>query len=136
MRLRIDDDNIFEQLGLPKLQELSTEFYRRVQADEDPEFKAIFARDLSEAVQNQFEFFAQRFGGPQLYTQRKGHPALRMRHADFKITRRAAERWVMHMRDSMAAVGIPDNIRERLDEFFVSTAEFLVNLDEAGEKLY
>ena len=136
MRLRIDDDNIFEQLGLAKLQELSTEFYRRVQADEDPEFKAIFTRDLSEAVQNQFEFFAQRFGGPALYTQRKGHPALRGRHANFRITKRAAERWVLHMREAMDTVGIPAGIRERMDEFFVSTAEFLVNLSDEGEKLY
>lgn len=136
MRLRIDDDNIFEKLGLEKLQELSTEFYRRVQADDDPEFKAIFDRNLDEAVQNQFEFFAQRFGGPNLYTQRKGHPALRMRHAHFKITKRAAERWVMHMREAMAAVAIPEDIRARMDEFFVSTAEFLVNLDDEGKQLY
>ena len=136
MRLRIDDDNIFEKLGLAKLQELSTEFYRRVQADDDPEFKAIFDRDLGEAVQNQFEFFAQRFGGPQLYSQRKGHPALRMRHATFRITKHAAERWVMHMREAMAVVGIPEEIRARMDEFFVSTAEFLVNLDDEGKQLY
>jgi truncated hemoglobin YjbI len=136
MRLRIDDDNIYEKLGLAKLQELSTEFYRRVQADEDPEFKAIFDRNLDEAVQNQFEFFAQRFGGPPLYTQRKGHPALRGRHTGFQITRRAAERWVMHMREAMAAVEIPEDIRGRMDEFFVSTAEFLVNLDDEGNKLY
>ena len=136
MRFRIDDDNIYAKLGLPKLQELSTEFYRRVQADEDPEFRAIFDRDLSEAVQNQFEFFAQRFGGPPLYQQRKGHPALRGRHAGFVITKHAAERWLMHMREAMAAVKIPEDIRARMDEFFVSTAEFLVNVDDEGKKLY
>jgi len=136
MRLRIDDDNIYEKLGLAKLQELSTEFYRRVAADDDPEFRAIFDRDLSEAVQNQFEFFAQRFGGPQLYSQRKGHPALRARHATFAITKRAADRWLGHMREAMAAVEIPEDIRARMDEFFVSTAEFLVNVDEEGKQLY
>src|SRR5215218_5526411 len=103
MRFRIDDVNIFELLGLPKLVELSTEFYRRVAADTDPEFQHIFDRDLSEAVQNQFEFFVQRFGGPPMYQQRKGHPALRGRHAGFAITKHAADRWLMHMRDSMEA---------------------------------
>ncbi|MDQ3024363.1 MAG: globin [bacterium] len=136
MRFRIDDDNIYEKLGLDKLKELSTEFYRRVAEDTDPEFQHIFDRDLSEAVQNQFEFFAQRFGGPPLYTQRKGHPALRGRHAGFAITKRAAEIWLGHMREAMSAVGIPQDIYERLDEFFVSTAEFLVNVDEDGEKLH
>jgi truncated hemoglobin YjbI len=136
MRFRIDDVNIFEQLGLDKLKELSTEFYRRVAADEDEEFRHIFDRDLSEAVQNQYEFFAQRFGGPPLYQQRKGHPALRGRHAGFAITRRAAERWLMHMREAMKVVQIPEDISSRLDEFFVSTAEFLVNVDDEGQKLY
>ena len=101
-----------------------------MQADEDEEFQHIFDRDLSEAVQNQFEFFVQRFGGPQLYTQRKGHPALRMRHAGFRVTKHAAERWVMHMRAAMEAVGIPPDIHARMDDFFVLTAEFLINVDE------
>jgi truncated hemoglobin YjbI len=136
MKFRIDDSNLFNEIGLEKLKELSTEFYRRVQADDDPEFSAIFDRDLSEAVQNQFEFFAQRFGGPQLYTQRKGHPALRMRHAHFKITRHAAQRWVMHMQEAMQAVGIKPEHQERMLEFFQSTADFLVNLDEEGQQLY
>jgi len=136
MAFKIDEVNIFELLGLEKLKELSTEFYRRVQADEDPEFRAIFARDLSEAVQNQYEFFAQRFGGPPLYQQRKGHPALRQRHAGFAITRRAADRWLQHMRESMEAVGIEADTSARLEEFFASTAEFLVNQGEQGEKLY
>jgi truncated hemoglobin YjbI len=130
---RIDVDNIYEQLGLEKLVELSTEFYRRVQADEDEEFQHIFDRDLSEAVQNQFEFFVQRFGGPPLYTQRKGHPALRMRHAGFRITRTAAERWVMHMRAAMETVDIPPEIYARMDDFFVLTAEFLVNVEDEGQ---
>src|SRR5438552_4835961 len=121
MAFKVDQTNLFEELGLDTFVRLSTEFYRRVAEDTDEEFRAIFARDLTDAVQNQYEFFVQRFGGPQLYSERKGHPALRSRHAGFSITARAAERWLAHMRASMEAVGIPADAREKLDEFLVHT---------------
>lgn len=130
MRFGVDEGNLYEELGHATFVALSTEFYRRVAEDIDPEFRAIFDRDLSDAVQNQFEFFIQRFGGPPMFTQRKGHPALRMRHVDFAITRRAAQRWLGHMRDSMEAVGIPDAARAKMDQFFEHTADFLVNVDD------
>lgn len=37
-------------------------------------------------VSLRFQFFIQRWGGPPVYSQRKGEPALRARHAPFPIT--------------------------------------------------
>lgn len=69
---------------------------------------------MDDAIQNQYEFFIQRFGGPDLYSKRKGHPALKgaknifkncfiyfpwpsffnvARHRDFHIDTKAADRW-------------------------------------------
>jgi truncated hemoglobin YjbI len=127
---RIDEKNLFEELGLEKLIELSTEFYTRVYADTDPEFRGMFPVSMEQAIQNQYEFFAQRLGGPPLYSQRKGHPALKRRHVDFKITRRMADKWMGYMREAMAHVQLSDDHRERLDEFFASTAAFLINVEE------
>jgi truncated hemoglobin YjbI len=136
MRFRIDESNIFEELGLEKLVELSTEFYRRVHEDPDPDFRSMFPEALDGAVQNQYEFFAQRFGGPPLYSKRKGHPALRQRHVTFAITRGMADKWLGHMRDAMVHVGLAEEMRARLDEFFTHTAGFLINVDEEGNRLY
>jgi len=127
----IDKTNLYEALGLEKIIELSKAFYRRVDADPDPEFRGMFPSNLEDAVQNQYEFFVQRLGGPQLYSQRKGHPALRQRHAAFPITLEFAQHWLAHMEAAMEEVAIPEPYRPALREFFRHTAEFLVNRPEA-----
>ena len=76
---KIYDSNTFEELGPELIVRLSTAFYNRVYDDPDEWFTSMFPPDKGQAIQNQYEFFIQRFGGPQLYSQRKGHPALRQR---------------------------------------------------------
>lgn len=45
----------------------------RVYDDEEEWFRSIFANSKKEdAIQNQYEFFIQRMGGPPLYNQRRG----------------------------------------------------------------
>lgn len=45
----------------------------RVYDDDEEWFRSIFANSKKEeAIQNQYEFFVQRMGGPPLYSQRKG----------------------------------------------------------------
>ena len=132
----IDQVNLYEELGLEKIKELSRSFYTKVYADKDPEFRDMFPDDMEMAIRNQYEFFAQRLGGPPLYSERKGHPALRARHAHFHITRRYAERWLGYMRNAMTEVGIPDDARARLDEFFADTAYFMQNVNDDGSRIY
>lgn len=69
----------------------------------------------------------QRFGGPPLYSMRKGHPALRARHRNFEITTLAADRWIHHMRGAVMDVEISDTQRDVLMEFFSDVAYFLRN---------
>ena len=133
---RIDEVNLYEALGLDKIKELSRAFYTKVYADKDPEFRGMFPDDMEMAIQNQYEFFAQRMGGPPLYSNRKGHPALRARHARFQITRKHAERWLGYMRKAMIEVEIPEDARDRMDEFFTDTAYFMQNVDNNGERIY
>lgn len=133
---RIDEVNLYEQLGYDKIKELSRAFYTKVYADTEPSFRGMFPRDMEMAIQNQYEFFAQRLGGPPVYSERKGHPALRARHARFQIEARHAEKWLNYMREAMVDVGIPDEARDRMDEFFTDTAYFMQNVDEQGERIY
>ncbi|XP_012855858.1 PREDICTED: two-on-two hemoglobin-3 isoform X2 [Erythranthe guttata] len=94
----IDQINLYEKLGLQTFISLSTNFYNRVYDDEEEWFRSIFANSKKEdAIQNQYEFFSQRMGGPPLYNQRRGHPALIGRHRPFPVTHEAAERWLHHM---------------------------------------
>lgn len=132
----IDEVNLFDVLGLETIVRLSRCFYTMVYADKDPAFRGMFPDDMESAIQNQYEFFAQRFGGPPLYSARKGHPALRARHARFDITGQFAERWLGYMRRAMVEAEIPEDARRRMDEFFTDSAYFLQNVDDDGQRIY
>lgn len=129
----IDAVNLYERLGHETFVELSTNFYDRVYGDEEAWFRDIFANSTKEsAIQNQYEFFVQRMGGPPLYSNRKGHPALIGRHGPYAVTSRAADRWLLHMRAALDSTpGIDPDSRQRLSCYFRHTAHFLV----AGKEL-
>lgn len=133
---RIDDINIYELLGHDKIVALSTCFYDKVYADREPSFRGMFPKDKDMSIQNQYEFLIQRFGGPSLYSDRKGHPALRGRHAHFHITRQGAEKWLRYMREAMDEMEIPEPARTYMDEFFEDTAYFMQNIDDDGNRIY
>ncbi|TYJ02277.1 hypothetical protein E1A91_A13G216700v1 [Gossypium mustelinum] len=129
----IDDTNMFQKLGLQIFINLSTNFYTRVYDDEEEEwFRSIFSNSKKEeAIQNQYEFFVQRMGGPPLYSQRKGHPALIGRHRPFPVTHQAAERWLYHMEKALESTpDIDADSRVKMMNFFRHTAFFLVAGDE------
>ncbi|CAL9061206.1 unnamed protein product [Musa banksii] len=117
----IDDTNIFQALGgIQPFIDLSTNFYNRVYDDEEEWFRSIFANSKKEdAIQNQYEFFVQRMGGPDLYSQRKGHPALIGRHAPFPVTHQAAERWLYHMEQALESIpSIDPDSKVKMMNFF------------------
>lgn len=126
--LRIDEVNLAEFLGVDVIRALSTNFYTRVYADDaEPWFKNIFkGRPIEESIQNQMDFFIQRMGGPPLYSQRKGPPALIARHLNFNMSAKAADRWLFHMERALATTeGIDADSCERMFDFFKHTAYFL-----------
>eukprot|EP00897_Mesotaenium_endlicherianum_P002444 jgi/Mesen1/2227/ME000152S01311 len=130
---KIDEVNLYERLGHDTFVKLSTNFYDRVYADEEQWFRSIFANATkADAIQNQYEFFIQRMGGPPLYSQRKGHPALIGRHGPYAVTSSGAARWLHHMKAALEATPeIDADAHERMLFFFRHTAHFLV----AGKEL-
>ncbi len=129
-KFSIDDVNLYEQLGRDTLVALSTRFYDLVYADTEPAFRGMFPKDKAGAIRNQYEFLIQRLHGPELYSQRKGHPALRARHAGFSIGPAQADKWLVYMRRALDHESIPADARTRLDEFFTDVAYFLQNVGE------
>ncbi|XP_021758056.1 two-on-two hemoglobin-3-like [Chenopodium quinoa] len=128
----IDDTNLFEKLGLQTFIDLSSDFYTRVYDDEEEWFRSIFANSKKEdAIQNQYEFFVQRMGGPPMFSQRRGHPALIARHRPFSVTHQAAERWLHHMQQALDTTPkIDSDSKTKMMNFFRHTAFFLVAGDE------
>ncbi|KAE9609168.1 hypothetical protein Lal_00020420 [Lupinus albus] len=131
-----EQTNLFHKLGLQTFIILSTNFYNRVYDDEEEWFRSIFANSEKEkAIQNQYEFFLQRMGGPPLYSQRRGHPALIARHRPFHVTRQAAERWIHHMQQALDTTSdIDDDSKIKMMNFFRHTAYFIVAGVEVKDK--
>ena len=132
----IDAVNLYEQLGIDTIKRLSRTFYTKVYADTDPGFRGMFPPDMESAIRNQYEFFVQRFGGPPIYSERKGHPALRARHRRFHITREYVDRWLGYMREALDEIGIPEDAKQRIDAFLTHTGYFMQNVDDQGGRIY
>jgi hemoglobin len=76
------------------------EFYAGVAGD--PELRALYPDDDLGPAEEKFRMFLEQYwGGPQTYSEQRGHPRLRMRHAPFKVTPTQRDRWLKHI---MAAV--------------------------------
>ena len=92
---------LLQRIGGPSgFHTLATLFYQRVFADKsNPWFLGIFATSTqTEAIDNQYRFLVQTFGGPELYKEKKGkYTRLVGRHANYKIGKNAAKRWIYHM---------------------------------------
>ena len=117
---------LYRILGESTLRELVAAFYRRVRADDliGPMYPP---QDWAAAERRLADFLIQRFGGPTAYSDRRGHPRLRMRHAPFPITPDAAQRWLELMHQSQREVGIPEDVGELLGLFFRQVALHMIN---------
>lgn len=100
-------------------------FYRRIEAD--PLLRPLFPADLEAGKHHQFLFLTQYWGGPARYQVERGHPRLRMRHADFDIDSAVRDAWVGHMVAAVDEVGIDEPDRAMLVEYFERSATFMIN---------
>ena len=100
-------------------------FYVRVEAD--PVLRPMYPEDLGPGKEHLALFLAQYFGATDLYSSRRGHPRLRMRHAPFPIDPEAAGRWAAHMLEAVAEQGFPPEVREAMEEYVVRATPTLVN---------
>jgi hemoglobin len=78
-------------------------------------------------------FLEQYWGGPTTYSERRGHPRLRMRHAPFKVTPLAKEHWLACMRTSLDKDPLPPDLETELWGYFEHAALFMVNSMDAPE---
>lgn len=100
--------------GATGVRDLVDAFYDLIES-ESPVLRAMLPDDTSESRDKLFEFLSGWMGGPPLYWERRGHPALRMRHAPFAIGSYEAEEWTRCM--SAAVEGL--TLSEELSRFLV-----------------
>lgn len=115
--------------GLSFFEQLAAAFYEGIATDEvllplypDP-------ADLGPARRRLALFLAQYWGGPDTYSQERGHPRLRMRHAPYLIGPLQRDRWLVHMAAAVERSGAPRDVQAELMTYFVRAAEHLRNDD-------
>ncbi|KQT08975.1 group II truncated hemoglobin [Ramlibacter sp. Leaf400] len=115
--------------GEEKVRALVDRFYDLM--DLEPGYAALRAahgNTLENARQRLFWFLCGWLGGPQHYTDRFGHPRLRMRHMPFSIGIRERDQWLACMDQAMGDVGIDEKLRVRLRDSFFQTADWMRNV--------
>jgi hemoglobin len=120
--------NVYEAVGgMPFFESLVNRFYEGVA--EDPVLLALYPEpaDLSHARHRLTLFLAQYWGGPPMYSQERGHPRLRVRHAPFAIGPDERDRWLRHMRAALAEMDAPREIADAMDRYFDFAAESMRN---------
>ena len=119
---------IFQILGEAGFTALVANFYRRVKTDDllGPLYPP---NDFEAAEQRLRDFLIQRFGGPGRYSEQRGHPRLRMRHAPFAVDLAARNRWMQLMELAMQESELPADVAALLHKYFSDTAPFMINRD-------
>lgn len=115
--------------GEPAFRRLVERFYAGV-AD-DPVLRRVYPEeDLSGATERLTLFLIQYWGGPQTYSERRGHPRLRMRHMPFAIGRAERDAWMRHMADAVESLELAPPLRERLLDYFETASTAMINRPE------
>ena len=90
--------------GADAFRRLVHRFY--VGVADDPVLRPLYPdEDLGPAEERLRMFLEQYWGGPKTYSEQRGHPRLRMRHAPFRITSVERDAWLHHMREAVDELG-------------------------------
>jgi hemoglobin len=94
-------DTFYAEIGgEPTFRALVTRFYAGVR--EDPVLRPMYPADDWAGAEARLRLFLEQYwGGPRTYSENRGHPRLRMRHAPFAIDEVARDAWLRHMRDAV-----------------------------------
>jgi hemoglobin len=126
--VRQDEERTFyEQIGGHEaFVKLVDRFYAGVASD--PVLRGLYPEeDLRPAARRLRMFLEQYWGGPTTYSEQRGHPRLRMRHAPFRVTPDARDRWLTHMRDAVESLDLPPMQESVLWDYLERAAWSMVN---------
>jgi len=118
--------DLHPRLGDEPFSRLVESFYARIR--DDDLLGPMYPDDDWEGARHRLlGFLIQRCGGPDTYSQQRGHPRLRMRHAPFAIDQAARDRWMQLMTASMPDAGLTDDDAALLHGFFDTVATHMMN---------
>jgi len=106
--------------------DLVSQFYAQVALD--PILRPMYPEgDLKAAALRLQWFLEQYWGGPSTYQENRGHPRLRMRHAEFHINLAAHDAWLKAMRTAVDGVEMKPELKAQLWSYLEMAAAAMVN---------
>lgn len=114
--------------GDPAVRALVDRFYDLM--DLEPAYRdlrAVHGSELTAARDKLYWFLSGWLGGPNHYIERFGHPRLRARHLPFAIGLTERNQWLACMDQAMTELQVPPSLRQRLNESFFQTADWMRN---------
>lgn len=118
-------ENLHTRIGPERLQSIVDRFYDIV--FEESTIKHLFATDKSLIREKQYQFLTQFLGGPMLYTEKYGHPKMRMRHIPHAIDEEAKTEWLRCMKMAINEKMDDPELAEALYNCFPLVAQHMVN---------
>ena len=121
--------------GAPFFDALVRRFYEGI-AD-DTVLRPMYPEgDLAPAERRLRMFLAQYWGGPTDYSDERGHPRLRLRHAPYPVDDVARQHWLAHMRLALditiADQGLAPVLEDELWRYMIGAAQAMVNSPGPG----
>jgi len=119
--------SFYERVGGSEVfAELVSQFYAQVAVD--PILRPMYPdEDMKGAARRLQMFLEQYWGGPTNYSDERGHPRLRMRHAGFHIATAQRDAWLSCMRKAVKGLDLEESLEKELLDYFEMAANSLVN---------
>ncbi|WP_183095174.1 globin [Nocardioides stalactiti] len=120
-------ETFYEEIGgFETFRRIVARFYEGVAGDEV--LRPLYPEeDLGPAEERFLLFLVQYWGGPTTYSEQRGHPRLRMRHAPFPVDEAARDRWLVHFRAALDSVGLTPEQDAQFWAYVTHAATFMIN---------
>ena len=115
--------------GTETFRAIVSRFYELV-ADDEVLRPMYPEQDLGPAEDRLRMFLEQYWGGPHTYSEQRGHPRLRMRHAPYKVGPIERDAWLRCMHTAVASIDsatLDDEHRRELLGYLEMAAQHMVN---------
>jgi len=118
--------SVYEIVGEEKIRLLTSYFYQEVSKNQ--ELRKLYPdENLEPAERRLFLFLLQVFGGPQTYSEERGHPRLRLRHFQWQIGPELRDHWLNSMFTALDKLQLDPNVKELMMGYFIKVANHMIN---------
>ena len=127
-RVQTPSPEIYATMGEEKIFLMLADFYREL---EKSPLRGMFPPNMQKASEKSAAFFVGLLGGPPLYHQRYGNPAMRARHMPFVIDEAGRREWIACfervLEDAPAKYNFPEEHLLGFRIFLIEFSGWMVN---------